>query len=334
MDINKKMEIALEVIRVLKSRFNNFPEGSENNRNAPFHEAFLNAFKHKIGKHVDDLTYLISLSSWLQGLNTTLGQSFFENVAHILSLGQKRKLSGRITLRQQSIISDIMTDLKNRTRVPNLDEENELIFSFSNQEEECDAPENTFDNIVITDDYMEAIELKTVRPNAGEMRGEKQKILTSKAFLKKLYPEKGVRYFIGFPFDPFNDTPTGYVKERFMRSNIDLVKYLDPNEILLASELWDRLSEEPNTMEEILKIINNISNEDFMENFEFINEIENFVKEKEKYVKILQQWYLYNEIKIYEQFEKLRTVKEKIIHQPLFDDNGNYNDNRKTLLGI
>lgn len=40
----KKERIALEVIRVLGSRFDNFPEDSEDNRNVPFHEAFLNAF--------------------------------------------------------------------------------------------------------------------------------------------------------------------------------------------------------------------------------------------------------------------------------------------------
>jgi len=45
---NKTQLIALEVIRVLKTRFDNFPEDSQENRNAPFHEAFLNAFKDRM----------------------------------------------------------------------------------------------------------------------------------------------------------------------------------------------------------------------------------------------------------------------------------------------
>ena len=125
--INKKIQpIALEVIRVLKTRFDNFPEDTQSNRNAPFHEAFLNAFKDKIEKYVDNVPYFISLASWLHGLNTTLGQSFFENVAHILSNGEKRTFkSCKITAKQQNAILEIITDLKNGQREPNLDEENE-----------------------------------------------------------------------------------------------------------------------------------------------------------------------------------------------------------------
>ncbi len=110
---NKTQLIALEVIRVLKTRFDNFPEDSQENRNAPFHEAFLNAFKDKIEKYVDNVPYFISLSSWLHGLNTTLGQSFFENVAHILSDGEKRTFKKcKITEKQQNTILEIITDLK------------------------------------------------------------------------------------------------------------------------------------------------------------------------------------------------------------------------------
>lgn len=44
----KKERVALEVIRVLGSRFDNFPEDSKDNRNAPFHEVFLKAFTNKL----------------------------------------------------------------------------------------------------------------------------------------------------------------------------------------------------------------------------------------------------------------------------------------------
>ena len=45
MNTLKKERIALEIIKTLKSRFDNFPEDASDNRNAPFHEAFLEAFK-------------------------------------------------------------------------------------------------------------------------------------------------------------------------------------------------------------------------------------------------------------------------------------------------
>ena len=45
-----KEKISIEVIKTLVSRFENFPEDSSDNRNAPFHEAFLNAFSDRLEK--------------------------------------------------------------------------------------------------------------------------------------------------------------------------------------------------------------------------------------------------------------------------------------------
>jgi len=327
---NKTQLIALEVIRVLKTRFDNFPEDSQENRNAPFHEAFLNAFKDKIEKYVDNVPYFISLSSWLHGLNTTLGQSFFENVAHILSDGEKRTFRKcKITEKQQNTILEIITDLKNGQRKPDLERENELIFQTGG--DLVNALDFTADVFIIEKDYIEAIELKSVRPNAGEMRGEKLKILSAKACLKLKYPDKEIRYFIGFPFDPLSDTPTGYNKQRFMKHLIEFEKYFDPEEVLLAGELWDRLSSEPKTMEKILKIINQIAKPDFLETYEFINNPLNFEKNETKYLRILKNWFLFNEIKIFENYRKLINKNQRLLFQELFK-NGKYNLNREKLL--
>ncbi len=328
---NQKTQlIALEVIRVLKTRFDNFPDDSQENRNAPFHEAFLNAFKDKIEKYVDNVPYFISLSSWLHGLNTTLGQSFFENVAHILSDGEKRTFKKcKITEKQQNAILEIITDLKNGQRKPDLERENELIFQTGG--DLVNALDFTADVFIVEKDYIEAIELKSVRPNAGEMRGEKLKILSAKACLKLKYPDKEIRYFIGFPFDPLSDTPTGYNKERFMKHLIEFEKYFDPKEVLLAGELWDRLSGELNTMEKLLEIINKIAKPDFLEKYEFINNPQNFELDKESYLKILKEWFLFDEIKIFENYEKLKKENPRLINQELFKS-GKYNIKRQGLL--
>jgi len=90
-----KEKIAIQVIRTLVARFDNFPEDAANNRNAPFHEAFLSAFSNKLEKNVSDIPFFISLSSWMHGLNTTLGQTFFENVAHHVSQGEKREYTSK-----------------------------------------------------------------------------------------------------------------------------------------------------------------------------------------------------------------------------------------------
>ncbi|MFA7662582.1 MAG: TdeIII family type II restriction endonuclease, partial [Patescibacteria group bacterium] len=91
----KTQQIAATVIKILIQRFETFPIDASNNRNAPFHKAFLNAFEDKFNGKVSDVPFFISLSSWLHGLNTTLGQTFFEKVAHILSDGEKREYTSK-----------------------------------------------------------------------------------------------------------------------------------------------------------------------------------------------------------------------------------------------
>lgn len=113
----------------------------------------------------------------------------------------------------------------------------------------------TADVYTETETLIEAIEMKSVRPNSGEGRGEKVKILNAKAAFKLLYPNKEIRFYIGFPFDPTSDTPTGYNKERFFNYLIEFKKFFSPEEVLIGSELWNHLSGQQNTMESILDII-------------------------------------------------------------------------------
>ena len=87
----QKEQIAIQVIRTLYAQFNKFPDDIGKNRNAPFHEAFLKAFAVKLDGKVRSISVFISLSSWMHGLNTSLGQSFFEKTAYILSNSRKKE---------------------------------------------------------------------------------------------------------------------------------------------------------------------------------------------------------------------------------------------------
>lgn len=181
-----------------------------------------------------------------------------------------------------------------------------------------------------------AIELKAVRPNSGEMRGEKLKILHGKAALINEFPNKKIKFFIGFPFDPTNvENETGYDKTRFMDSIINMNKYFDNEEVLLASELWDFLSGEEKTMEELLNIINSISTIEFKDIYEFLNNNNN--RENTRYIEYLEKWNLYkeldlisNENKIKEQIKGNKSLT-RIYHQPVFKD-GDYNIDRCNTL--
>ncbi|MBI4078964.1 MAG: TdeIII family type II restriction endonuclease [Candidatus Levybacteria bacterium] len=254
----EKKERISEVIKtILVSRIDNFPELNHQNRNAPFHDLILEAFEKQLKPINVPTPYLVAIASWMHGLNTSLG-SGFESLAHILSGGYKRNFTQKFTLKvkksQAENIGNIIVELKSGIK-PATQRENEAIFKFNKGETEVNALEFTVDNYIETANLIEGIELKSVRPNSGEGRGEKQKILYAKAAFKLLHPEKEIKYYIGFPFDPTSKTAIGYDKERFFNYLVEFKKFFTFNEVLLSSELWDHLSEQKNTMEEIFEII-------------------------------------------------------------------------------
>jgi len=338
-----KEKIAHEVIKTLISRFESFPDDTTTNRNAPFHEAFLNAFKDKLEEKVTDIPFIISLSSWMHGLNTTLGQQFFENVAHIVSNGTKKEWTNKkdgnlfITKKQKDTINNIITKLSTDEEKPNLERENNLIFQ-DDYSQKVKAINFSADIFYEDETSVTAIELKSVKPNSGEMRGEKQKILEGKAALYHKFKPKKVNFFIAFPFDPTSNKDIEYDKDRFLNSIINMKKSFCSDEVLLSAEFWDYISEEENTMQEILKIINSIATPDFMQNFQFIQDKQNIKNDKKQYREILAKWCLYNELRIFDNYNEI-SIKVKndrkllrIFNKSPFNNRGKYNLDRLTLI--
>ena len=360
----KVEKIAVETIRVLKNRFEKIPTGQDSLRNMPFHMAFLKAFYGKISvKSDEEALKFLTLSSWFHGLSTTLGQSYFESVAHILSDGEKRSFSDyKIPKGVATVIEEIISDLKNGKRTPNLQEEIKLIKDALNKNGELTDGLNFTADVYIEDSSkVIMIELKSVRPNSGEMRGEKQKILYGIAHLitesKKSKKNKSVLFYLGFPFDPTEDrdNPCGYDKERFSQSLVEFSKFFDKDSFLIASELWDFLSGTPNTMCQLLHIINSIARPDFEKKFNYVNKF-SFIREEElyndravdiekfkEYISILRTWHLYSEIKLAGIVAKIAMGRiplkkkekkkfERLIHTSMFKHDGSgikYNYNRK-----
>ena len=340
----QKEKISIEVIKTLVSRFESFPEDASNNRNAPFHEAFLNAFSDKLEGKVSDTPFFISLSSWLQGLNTTLGQTFFENVAHILSNGEKREYTSKklgnceITQEQKNVVNNIITNLSTSSALPNLENENAQLYRDYNSSL-VNAIDFSADVFFEDADSVTAIELKSVKPNSGEMRGEKEKILEGKAALYRLFPGKKIYFYIGFPFDPTvnptDENVTSYNKTRFLDSIINMNKYFDSEETLVASELWNFLSGEEDTMENILAIINTISTTDFLAKYQFITNSSN--RNRPEYLIQLQEWNLFSESWLVMNNDliqnKLTTNRlMRKFNQTVFDSKGNYDWERYNTL--
>jgi hypothetical protein len=256
--VDQKNRISEVIKEILLRRIESFPELGAEIRNAPFHDAILECFKERLGRLNVEMPYLVAIASWLHGLNTTLG-SGFENISHILSGGYKRKFTGEFSLKvkntQASNIEAIIRDLKSSEHAPDLGREDNLIFNYPANDGQVGSLPFTADTYFERGNDIIALELKSVRPNSGEGRGEKQKILYGKAALKLQNPGKNIKFFIGFPFDPTSDDATGYDKERFFNHLIEFKKFFAKEEVLIAGELWDFLSGQPNTMNDILDVI-------------------------------------------------------------------------------
>ena len=199
-----------------------------------------------------------------------------------------------------------MTRLSNSTRRPNLLEEDRILFKKDSSGKES-ANDFSCDVFIEDEDQIIAIELKSVKPNSGEMGGEKRKILEGKTALFENFPGKKISFYMGFPFDPTAEKPFEKDKDRFMDSIINCRKYLDKGEILLADELWDLLSGRDHTMEKLISIINDIATTDFLYKYNFLNDRSN--RYTDKYMDYLNEWNLFSEIEL---LKKDSIIKEKI----------------------
>ena len=199
---DKKSRIQEIVKGILERRIETFPADASLNRNAPFHDAFLSAFREQLKAVAVPTPYLVAIASWMHGLNTSMGTGF-ENIAHVLSGGYKKSFARGFRLKISSVqsarISAITVGLASGAIRPNRIEEDKLIMSDVKAGEPLqDALEFTADVYLESADAVECIELKSVRPNKGEGRGEKEKILHGKAALKRLHSKKTISFLLVF----------------------------------------------------------------------------------------------------------------------------------------
>lgn len=330
-----KERIACLIIEMLFKRYNEISHLFSSDKVTVFQNAFLKNFIE-----LDNNDNIKQKKNSLESIlfNNIVGQSFFERTAQILCDGEKRRFKNLfINDAQQTSVNEIISSLKNNSSKPNLKLENELIFS------ELGKASNSipnFDADVYYEDENDivVIEIKTVKPNSGIFKVEKEKILLAKAALKNIHPGKNVYYYLAFPFDPLNENKCGYDKERFFNYSIDFKKFFDGAEVLLADEFWDFLSGEKETMQEILRVINSISMPDFMSNFNLINDSNNTISDSKKYTKLLKEWFLSRELKFIEnkytieELSKKNKKLTKLLNQNLFDIEGKYKDDRINLL--
>lgn len=333
-----KEKIACLIIKMLIQRNNEYSNFEMKGDFSVFQSAFIDTYSSILNRNKSHCFNDIDIYSKINVLNNIVDNTFFERTAQILSDGEKRKFNNlTINKKQQSIINEIISSLKNNKSKPNLKNENKLIFSAKGNSSQS-IPNFDADVYYEDENDIVAIEIKTVKPNSGVFKVEKEKILMAKAALKNLNPDKNIYYYLAFPFDPLNSNSCGFDKKRFFNYSIDFKKFFDNDEVLLADEFWNFLSGENETMQSILGIINSISKPDFMTDFTFINDPHNYSSDKQRYMKLLNEWCLFRESSFIRNKHSISGSSAqsnkitKLLNQYLFDSEGKYREDRINFL--
>jgi len=105
-------------------------------------------------------------------------------------------------------------------------------------------------------------------------------------------------------------------------------KYFATDESLIAYELWDFLSGQQKTMEQILEIINTIATTSFQDKFRLLTD--NTKRTHPNYISQLTEWNLFSEIELIKNnstiIQKIgrNTTLTRIYNKTAFNHKGNY----------
>lgn len=124
--------ISLECISIIYNGIEASTPNLLTNENSPFHLDFFNVFQTKLKEDIWNKSSNADKAYCPGKLNNAVNQFFFEKISHILCNGTKQEFKNlKISQNQQTIISDIITELKNSTRAPNLEDE-DILTAFDN----------------------------------------------------------------------------------------------------------------------------------------------------------------------------------------------------------
>lgn len=193
----------------------------------------------------------VAAYSFIHSMATTLGMSVFEQTAKIIASSNYEiaetnyDVTGILSDEENIVISQIMQEIRNGTRVVNKEEEIKEIL-------QCKS-ENGRKSKIRADLFLKNgnneyyIEIKTAKPNIDVFNKSKQKLLEWVALRKK-----PVETILAIPYNP-------YYPEPYSRFTIQGVLDED-NELYVADKFWDFLGGE-GTYIEILSVFNEIGEE-------------------------------------------------------------------------
>ncbi len=189
--------------------------------------------------------------SFIHSLATTLGMSVYEKISEIVAsthydmVKTGYDVEGEITNEENSIISQILQEIKNRTRTADKEQEiKEILKCKNNGGRKIKVRADLFLKKG-NDEYY--IEIKTAKPNIDVFVKSKQKLLEWIALRKKK-----VNTILAIPYNPYLPEPY---------SRFTMQGYLDEEkELFVAEKFWELLGGK-GTYEEVLEIFDEVGKE-------------------------------------------------------------------------
>lgn len=192
----------------------------------------------------------IAAYSFIHSMATTLGMSIYEDVSVIIASETAEEafrnygVGGAISKEQKTVISNIVSKLRNGDRVAKINEEIKEVLDASAENGEFQKSANIADFYMKRDGQEYYFEIKTVKPNIDVFEKSKTKLLEWVA--RRRMP---VNVYLAFPYNPYHPKPYHRFTEVGMMDSL--------NDFLVGDEYWDFIGGE-NTFPELLKTFDEV----------------------------------------------------------------------------
>jgi hypothetical protein len=199
----------------------------------------------------------MALFSFIQSVNTTLGTSVFEQVAVIIAkphfkqaVNQYREFNNTISDNAQRAIQEMIDELKSMSRKPDKPAETASILKASQGGILKTVKRPRIDLFLETHKGIEYyFDLKTAKPNIGEIVAFKRTLLEWVAMRGAKSPKAQIHTLLAIPYNPYDPAP--YARWTF-QGMFDL-----PNELKVAEEFWDFLGGDQ-TYNQLLRVFEEV----------------------------------------------------------------------------
>ena len=192
----------------------------------------------------------IAAYSFIHSMATTLGMSIYEDVSVIIASETAEEsfrnygVGGALSKEQKTVISNIVSKLRNGDRVAKINEEINEILDASAENGEFQKSGSIADFYMKRNGKEYYFEIKTVKPNIDVFEKSKTKLLEWVA--RRRMP---VNVYLAFPYNPYYPKPYHRFTEVGMMD--------PPNDFLVGDEYWDFVGGE-NTFPELLKTFDDV----------------------------------------------------------------------------